>query len=95
MASTPVALRARVIGWVQGVGFRRFAEDCARAHGIRGWVRNRPDHSVECHAEGASAAVDAFLADLRRGPPASRVTEVLAEPAALEGRAGFSVRPTA
>jgi acylphosphatase len=94
MASAPVALLARVVGLVQGVGFRRFAEDAARAHSVRGWVRNRADRSVECHAEGDAADVEAFLEALREGPPASRVVEVRTEPAPLERAAGFTVRAT-
>jgi acylphosphatase len=89
-----IAVHARVRGLVQGVGFRRFAEDAARARSVTGWVRNRTDQSVECHAEGEPDAVEAFLAALREGPPFSRVREVRTEPAPLERAAGFSVRVT-
>jgi acylphosphatase len=94
MGSAPVAFVCRVTGRVQGVGFRRFAEDAARAHSVRGWVRNRADRSVECHAEGAPDDVAAFLAALRRGPPASHVADVRREAAPLERAEGFAVRAT-
>jgi acylphosphatase len=87
-------MRARVRGRVQGVGFRRFAEEAAAASDVAGWVRNRLDGSVECHAEGEASAVEAFLAALRRGPPFGRVDGLVAEPAALERAAGFAVRGT-
>ena len=46
------AARRRVRGRVQGVGFRFFAERAARELGVRGWVRNLPDGSVETVVEG-------------------------------------------
>jgi|SRR5579884_1495447 acylphosphatase len=69
-------LRAVVHGLVQGVGFRYFVLDRARAAGLRGWVRNRPDGSVECLAEGPRQALEVLVDDLRRGPRPARVTEV-------------------
>src|SRR5690349_9456324 len=53
-------------GDVQGVGFRATAVSIARRHpGVRGWVRNLADGRVELFADGPTAAVDDFLADLR------------------------------
>jgi acylphosphatase len=56
---------------------------CAQAarHGVRGWVRNRRDGSVEAVLQGEAAAVEAVVAWARRGPPAARVTEVSVGPA--------------
>jgi acylphosphatase len=72
----PVRLRAVVLGRVQAVGFRAFVEDEAQSLHLRGWVRNRPDGSVECVAEGSRAALDRLLAALREGPPLARVESV-------------------
>ncbi len=58
----------RITGRVQGVGFRFFATSHASRHAVTGWVRNRPDGSVEIEAEGSRGNVDAFLAEIRRGP---------------------------
>ena len=56
----------RVTGRVQGVGFRYTAMRAAADHpDVTGWVRNEPDGSVRCVVEGETAALDAFLADLR------------------------------
>jgi acylphosphatase len=86
------ARHAVVRGDVQGVGFRFFAERAARGLGVRGWVRNRPDGTVETLAEGEEEAVGEYLARLRRGPSASRVDEVLVEDADPEGFTSFEVR---
>jgi acylphosphatase len=69
-------VRATVRGRVQGVGFRAFAAREARRRGLGGWVRNELDGSVSVLAQGEDAAVDAFLAWLRQGPPSARVTSV-------------------
>jgi len=63
-------------GRVQGVGFRWHVREAARREGIRGWVRNRPDGSVELLAAGDASAVDRVIEAVRRGPPAARVDGV-------------------
>jgi len=72
------AVRARLVirGRVQGVWYRGSMENEAERLGVAGWVRNRPDRSVEAEVEGAPEAVDALIAWARRGPPAARVTDV-------------------
>jgi len=74
-----VARRAVVSGRVQGVGFRFFAERAARTSGVAGWVRNRPDGTVETIAEGDRDAVARYFEMLRSGPPGSRVTSLVDE----------------
>jgi len=76
----PRAFRARVTGRVQGVGFRYSAVREALRLGLRGWVRNAGDGSVEVEAEGASPALEDFLAWLRRGPPGAYVVDVEVHP---------------
>ena len=89
-------LHAVVEGRVQGVGFRYFVEENAMNLGLKGWVRNRWDGSVEVVAEGPRPAVERLLAALRRGPSASLVTDVQADwlPATGEFKY-FQVRSTA
>jgi acylphosphatase len=85
------ARRAIVAGRVQGVGFRFFAARAARDLGVHGWVRNRPDGTVETLAEGAQEAVELYLERLRLGPPVSRVDSVEVEELAPQGFESFEV----
>jgi len=88
----PIRRRVIVRGRVQGVFFRAATRERACELGAAGWVRNRPDGSVEAVFEGEPACVAAMLAFCRRGPRWARVDaveEVAEEP---EGLRGFEVR---
>ena len=69
-------LHLRVTGRVQGVGFRWYARTEAERLGLSGWVRNRPDGSVELAVDGPEDARQEFLAAVRRGPPNAVVDRV-------------------
>ncbi|HEY8739691.1 MAG TPA: acylphosphatase [Candidatus Dormibacteraeota bacterium] len=69
-------LRAVVHGGVQGVGYRDFVSREAVRRRLRGYVRNASDGSVEIEAEGRRMELDAFLAELRRGPRFAEVGRV-------------------
>jgi acylphosphatase len=69
-------VRWLISGRVQGVGFRWYAWSIAGRLGVRGWVRNRPDGSVEVMAQGTFGLLESFDSELRSGPPASRVDHV-------------------
>ena len=88
------ALQVRVTGIVQGVGYRAWTEQAARARRLSGWVRNRRDGSVEVVISGDDAAIDDMLAAFRVGPPSSEVDEVIAGAADMP-EPGFRVLPTA
>ena len=92
MGDQRVRRRVTVQGRVQGVWFRGSTERRARALGLSGWVRNRPDGSVEAVFEGSRGAVDAALAFCREGPPGARVERVDVCEEAPEGLDGFDVR---
>ena len=85
------ARRYRVHGRVQRVGFRFFAYTCAEALGLKGWVRNDADGSVEAFGEGTQEQLDEFAFDLRRGPRYGRVTRVDEESAEPEGHDAFRI----
>ena len=72
----PRRLKAEIVGDVQGVGFRYFAQSHARRLGLEGYVRNRYDGAVEVEAEGGADALERFLDLLRRGPRMARVHDV-------------------
>jgi len=86
------ALHAVVHGDVQGVGFRDFVQRRADRDGLSGWVRNRPDGSVEVLAEGDRGKLGALLEDLSRGPGMAAVERVDADWEAEQGWRGFSIK---
>ncbi len=67
------AFRFRAVGLVQGVGFRAYTRRNADELGIRGWVRNCPDTTVEGWAQGEEDALKALVKRLQQGPPTSTV----------------------
>jgi len=87
----------RVHGRVQGVGYRQACVDEACALGLRGWVRNRHDGSVEAVLIGPADRLALMRAWLQRGPPAARVAQVEVTPLAPPWPPldGFGWRPTA
>jgi len=90
-----MAQHLRISGIVQGVGFRDAMCREARRLGVSGWVRNRPDGSVEAVVDGAPEAVAALVAWARRGPPAARVRAVdIADAPPVDPASGFDWRPT-
>jgi len=71
-----MATHLRIVGLVQGVGYRDAMCREADWLGVTGWVRNCRDGSVEAVVDGAPRAVEAITEWARRGPPAARVTDV-------------------
>ena len=71
-----VARRFIISGFVQGVGFRFFAQRSAARHQILGFVKNLEDGRVEAYAEGGAKAVEDFKHDLTAGPTYSRVDQI-------------------
>jgi acylphosphatase len=71
-----IARKYLIVGEVQGVGYRFFAQRAAARHQVVGYVRNLPDGRVEALAEGALGDVEAFRDDLATGPAFSRVLNV-------------------
>jgi acylphosphatase len=90
-------LQLRIVGMVQGVGYRFALQREALRLGLTGWVRNRADGSVEAVAQGPQPALDALAAWARRGPPAARVSDVVSSVPSREEaqRETFEIRPSA
>lgn len=89
-----ISRRVRVHGLVQGVGYRWFTRDAANAHRVSGWVRNRRDGTVEAELHGTPEDVDATVAEMRIGPPSSRVDTLDVTVIDTENMSGFEFRPT-
>lgn len=85
-----------VRGLVQGVGYRWSMLQAAQERGVRGWVRNRRDGSVEALVTGPANAVQSLVEWAHHGPPHARVdaVEARSEPAPLEPLVGFVQRET-
>ncbi|MCE4625749.1 MAG: carbamoyltransferase HypF [Desulfurococcales archaeon] len=69
------ALRIRVVGLVQGVGFRPYIHRLAVRHRLRGYVLNLGGSEVEIHVEGEQERVKSFLHDLPRMKPPPAIIE--------------------
>jgi acylphosphatase len=80
-----------VYGFVQGVGFRFAVERAAGSRGVAGWVRNRPDGTVEAVFEGAREDVESLVQLCCSGPRGAEVVRVDVETESPEGLAGFRV----
>jgi acylphosphatase len=85
-------LHGVVHGDVQGVGFRYFLMDEAERLGLRGWVRNRDDGTVEFVAEGSRSDLERLRQAAEKGPRMARVDRVIAEwSSATGGLDGFDL----
>lgn len=83
-----------IAGRVQAVGYRAWMIATATGLGLRGWVRNRSDGTVEALVSGGEEMVAAMIDACRQGPPAARVTSVEVTEAEDDGSPGFTARPT-
>lgn len=95
MQTTDLAsVRIMVYGHVQGVFFRAFVSQKARALGINGYAQNlvRRD-SVEIVAEGERKRLEEFLSYVKMGPPSAKVERITTNWGTYSGNHfGFSVK---
>ncbi|KAH9604514.1 hypothetical protein KSS87_014249 [Heliosperma pusillum] len=87
-------VRCVIKGRVQGVFYRNWTIENASQLGIKGWVRNRRDGSVEALFSGNTEAVDEMMQRCRRGPPDAMVTAFQAHPCNEDPGISFERRPT-
>ena len=87
-----IACKVRLYGRVQGVFFRQWSVNQARALGVAGWVRNSADGSVEAHVEGDKSNVEKMVDAMRQGPSNARVEDLTVEAVEPEDIDGFAVR---
>jgi acylphosphatase len=94
MTAAVETVRLRIAGQVQGVGYRFWMTRTAASLGLRGWVRNRMDGSVEGLVTGAPQDVAAMIEAARKGPAGAHVRDVTVTPADDDGSVGFVTRRT-
>lgn len=82
-------------GRVQGVFYRDWTVQNATELGLKGWVRNKRDGSVEALFSGPVEKVDEMMQRCRRGPPAARVTGLETLPSDEDPGTVFERRRTA
>ena len=84
-----------VHGRVQGVFYRGWAVETARALGLDGWVRNRRDGTVEAVVQGNGEAAERFVERAKEGPPSAHVAGIEVSEIAVDGSlAGFRQEAT-
>jgi acylphosphatase len=85
--------RYLVRGRVQGVGFRYFTQAAAVRGGLKGWVRNNVDGTVEIAAAGDADALARLEDEIRHGPPGARVDQVfVSDGPDITGQTEFAIR---
>jgi acylphosphatase len=81
-----------VTGRVQGVGFRNYVQKHGLRQGLTGYAKNLGDGSVEVHAVGNKAGLDALSGYVRRGPMLAEVRTVDERVAEVVRYDGFQIR---
>lgn len=92
MSQAATRRRLCIYGRVQGVAFRAATVEAARRADVAGWVRNRPDGSVEAVLEGPARGVEEVERFCATGPPLARVERVERSSEAPEGLSDFEIR---
>jgi len=91
VSSMSTAVRVRIRGIVHGVSFRSSMAQLASDLGVRGWVRNLPDGSVEAFLEGDERKVSRLLDWAKKGPPRARVDRLEVESASPRNHRDFRI----
>ena len=77
MADEPREIKRLMIrGVVQKIGFRVWAEREALGLGLKGWVRNRRDGSVEVLIAGPPPALAQMIERCWKGPPLAKIESI-------------------
>lgn len=86
--------RINIQGKVQGVFFREFINKAARKFGLKGYVKNMRDNSVDVVAEGDEESINSLIAECRKGPLMAHVENIDVEYGKPENEFdNFYIRP--
>jgi len=81
----PAAVEVLIEGDVQGVGYRYFAQRRAQERGLTGYTVNLRDGRVKVRVEGDRDTIDAYVRELKAGPPLARVARFSVTPVPYTG----------
>lgn len=81
----PIRIRFRFVGRVQGVSFRQFVRNLSGPLEVGGFVRNRPDGSVEAELEGEPESIRRLERALHEQHPLARIERVEREEIPVQG----------
>lgn len=84
--------KLKIFGKVQGVFFRDFTEEQANKLGVKGWVKNMPDGTVEALIEGKDELLEQMIIWCYEGSPNAIVKDVKVEWVKPEGCVGFEIK---
>lgn len=79
-------------GRVQGVGYRSFVSKVARGFSLKGYVKNKPDGTVQIEAEGNKKVLDKFVTTCKIGPGWASVEKIDVIETPIQGYQGFSIK---
>lgn len=85
-------LDIKIYGRVQGVNFRYFLKIKANEIGIKGWVRNMSDGSLQVEAEGKESVLRNFLKFCQEGPDYAVVESVEHNFGSIKNFKGFEIK---
>lgn len=72
-------VRLTIKGKVQGVFYRASAREAADESGVKGWVKNNDDGTVQALASGTAEQLEKFTTWCKKGPKRAVVAEVQVE----------------
>lgn len=81
----------KIIGQIQGVGFRLHARNIAESLRLAGFAKNEADGSVYIEAEGEEEHLDEFIRWCRIGSPRAQVKKVTISPSEIKNYQDFSI----
>ncbi|MEM1683369.1 MAG: acylphosphatase, partial [Ignisphaera sp.] len=86
------AIKIKVVGIVQGVGFRPFVYRLANELKLKGYVVNLGGSEVEIHLEGSSSDIEEFIDRLyREKPPHAKIVNMYIEEVVPQGYREFVI----
>jgi acylphosphatase len=86
------AYTIKVLGKVQGVGFRFYTQKKAIELGIDGFVRNMRDGSVYIEAQASQEQLENFIQWVRQGPDWARVDDIILQQKPVEDFKDFQIK---